>query len=303
MMKYFLLIMLFLLTLFCKARNKPKKHFKPFYITYTNDTVFFKSEISPNLMSIQKEAKFMDTLGNINTFKPSDIKSFTIKYLGRIYRYDIVKVDGDSLFLINSIDGSILKRYVKVTGRSSRGAYSSIRLLCKNGYAIKDYANTDWNISVSRALSDYPILSQIIYEKKCDLTSKRELKVIIKEYNDWIEKRKNGEVNLTDTSMTIKGLLDAKKYFNAKRNFYLNFFANGLFTPLVGGPVVFISGFTQAVILNLPDKKLKENADYMRGYKAKAFTLKNASAPKGFLWGFALLVPLIVLDVILNPGH
>jgi hypothetical protein len=302
-MKYSLIIIISLSTLFCQARNKAKKHFKPFYITYTNDTVYFKSEVSPNLISIQKEAKFMDSLGNIHIFKPSDIKSFTIKYLGRIYRYDIVKVDGDSLFLINSIDGSILKRYVKVIGRSSRGAYSSIKLLCKNGYAIKDYANTDWNISVSRALSEYPILSQIIYEKKCDLTSKKELKVIIKEYNDWIEKRKNEQVNLTDTSMTIKGLLDAKKHFNAKRNFYLNFFANGLFTPFVGLPVDLISGFTQAVILNLPDKKLKENADYMRGYKAKAFTLKNNAAVKGNLWGYALLIPLIVVDVILNPGH
>ena len=122
---------------------------------------------------------------------------------------------------------------------------------------------------------------------------------IVKEYNDWMDKVITRQVSPTDTSMAMKGVLDANKYFNKKRNFYLNFFANGLLTPLVGLPTALISGFTKPVFLRVPDEKLKNNTDYMSGYKMRAFQMKNRSAGIGNLCGYALLVAtIVVINVI-----
>jgi hypothetical protein len=297
------------------------------YITNSNDTVNAQFYIT-DLVHSQYELTIVDSTGGRSTLNPSDIKgfwfvksSFTCWSVDPFYR-NIVEKDIESIGFkfkppLFSSDPEI---HHKANSLDSIWKYQSCNVsddlkafvLVKYGYgeffqAGTFYSNTEpfpiWvlikdnklvhrhNMStldwLSNSIVDYPQLSSMVKNKKfCSFPY--DLDIIIGEYNSHY---KSKDLEKSDTSMTIKGINDADKYYHPVAPFIIT---------SVGSLAFYLPGLTAGVIMahtpsesnTLIPKEFKdrENQDYSRAFKHKIYTKKHKSIGNGFVTGLSLLL-------------
>jgi hypothetical protein len=292
--KLICIIVLFLsCTLNAQDISLPKAEF---YITNSDDTVFVKNlygrYLNPDFCTLQESVVVLNSKGGTDTFCPSEIKSFSFKTHWKWCRFDAVNFFGKKMFLYNCANGPYLKVYEETKFIGGKRGYISSYYLNYNGIWVSDIGN--FKESFMSVIADDSLLTKVITKKKIPL-EKLGLQAAVCDYNLWIAKKMEGRATDKDTSMVIKGIVDADKCFNRKRNFFLNFFANGL-GPEVGLPTGLISALSKPRYLYIPDENLKTNNEYLIGYKARAAELKNKAALWGHIcgWGLFFVVATIV---------
>lgn len=294
--------LVFLFVIFNLTQVSAQKNLAPYYVTNNDDTLAVKKILAFDFVPLQDEVRMINIREDTLTFHPQDIKAFAFELI-KTKRFQSVTLNGQRKFLRILVDGTNLKfgySYRKYFSSSSFIRYNVNYVLCHSGDCTGFSANYNW----TNGVADYPLLSNILSEKKfwteneSVLFYRKGFKFIVKEYNEWNENKKKGLVTDNDTSMALRGVLDANKYFNKRINFIFNFFVNGLFTPLVGGPVAFISGGKDPIFLKIPNKELRKNHEYMSGYKARAYQLKSKAALRGHLWGYTLFAAILAVRIV-----
>ena len=169
--------------------------------------------------------------------------------------------------------------------------YSTIWFLIKDNKVI-DYNNKDLKDWIISGIEDYPALTSLVQEKK--ITSfPFDFNIVIEDYNNWSTL---SEYSRPDTSMTIKGILDANQYYKTRKYFAI---------PCVIGTAFFLPGMISAVVIShnpkeenikIPESLVyRDNSDYSKAYKHKAFEKKYKSAGHGAITGGILSIGLIIL--------
>jgi hypothetical protein len=173
--------------------------------------------------------------------------------------------------------------------------FSPIWFLVKDNQIVNrnNQSLADWT---SNTISDYPVLASMIKEKKIKAFP-WDFELVVKDYNSWI---KINPSERPDSSMTIKGFVDAEKHYHPIAPFTIS---------CVGGTAFFLPGMVSAVIIahnpkeskiKVPDYlKNKDNVDYKKAYKHKAYSKKYKSAAHGAVTGLGVfLAGLIVVSCL-----
>ena len=173
--------------------------------------------------------------------------------------------------------------------------FSPIWFLVKDNQIINrnNQSLVDWT---SNSISDYPVLASMVKDKKLKAFP-WDFQIVVNDYNSW---KKTNPNERPDSSLTVKGLVDAEKYYHPVAPFAIS---------CVGGAAFFVPGMISAVIIahNPKESKIKvpnylpnkDNPDYAKAYKHKAYSKKYKSAAHGAVTGLGIfLVGLIVIASI-----
>ena len=162
---------------------------------------------------------------------------------------------------------------------------------------IVKYNNNDPKNWLLECISDYPVMKRMIQENEIK-SFPFDFHFVIDDYNNW---SKLPIENRLDTSMTVKGFLDADKYYKTSKYFAIS---------CVTGTAFFLPGLVSAVIIshNPKEKNIsiplsllnRENTDYSKAFKHRAYEKKYRAAGHGAFTGAALSFGLLCCYFI---GH
>jgi hypothetical protein len=199
------------------------------------------------------------------------------------FTFRTVLVDGKCKFLEKARDGGkhLLLFY------AGRGHY----VFSKEGVALpRDLEETSGEYN-GRIFADCPLLSEMARNGGFDIMYGNESKIIFEEYDKWADA---DSLQKTDTSMALKGVIDANRAVLPKKLFWRNFwyvhaagilglhFRNELHHPLKLSEMPII------------DPSSMRDPDYARGYKARMFTRMTKLITKGQVMGL-FLPPIIFI--------
>ncbi len=164
---------------------------------------------------------------------------------------------------------------------------TSIWLLLKDNQVV-ERNNRKLNDWVSETISDYKTLSTLVKNKKINVFP-WDFKLVAEDYNTWV-------VYKPDTTLYLKGLIDAQNHYSviapcaASYVAGTAFFLPGLFTAVI------VSHTPKEQKIKVPEKLLLKNeSEYKRGFQHKAYDKKYRAAAKGaILGGLTCIVLLIV---------
>lgn len=141
----------------------------------------------------------------------------------------------------------------------------------------------------ARFFEEDSLLSNMALNNDFDEICGNESSLIFAEYDKWIDSLQYK--NVSDTTVALRGILDADKYYKhiANKYFWKTFWIGRLLTPIVGLPY----GIHQQKIFRtsnivFTDTTLESQPEYVNAYEARAFTLKKKSITKGL---FMSLIP------------
>jgi hypothetical protein len=297
------------------------------YITNSNDTVKALFYIT-DLVHSQYELTIVDSIGGRRTLKPSDIKGFwfikssltywsvdpyfrnyienNIEHIGYKFKPPLFSVDPEIHHKANSLDSiwkyqscnvsDDLKAFVLVKygygDYFQAGTFYSyiepypIWVLIKDNKLVPRHnmSPLDW---LSNSIVDYPQLSSMVKNKKfCSFPY--DLDIIIGEYNSHY---KSKELEKSDTSMTIKGINDADKYYHPVAPFIITSVGTLAFLlPGLTAGVIMAHTPSESNILIPKEFKDRENQHYSKAFKHKIFTKKYKSIGNGSVTGLSLLL-------------
>lgn len=199
--------------------------------------------------------------------------------------------NGTKLFLsVDNTQQSPLQAAVYYTKLQQDKPYltAGIWVLIKNNQIIarQNKKPKDW---IAEAISDYKTLSALVKTKKIN-SFPWDFTPVVNDYNNWLA------TNKPDTSLYLKGFIEAQNHYHAILPFALSY---------ITGTAFFLPGMISTVIvahnpkeshMKIPAKlPLRDNIDYQKGFRHKAFEKKYMSAGRGCLLGIPTCIVLAVL--------
>ena len=181
---------------------------------------------------------------------------------------------------------------------------SSVSLILKDNQLI-DRNKEHTYAWLSRAVSDYPLLSGMVKDRKLDIAKSRldarsiNVEMILREYNAW---RKKPMAQKADTSLTLKGILDADRLFKSHKAYWAAAIPASAF--LLPGLIV------AGVALNHPPKEKDlrfpvgcttcKTEPYLSAYKMRAAYKRERSIQRGlwtgFFVGYCIILPILIIE-------
>jgi len=305
-----------------------------YYITKTNDTVYSKIVLK-TVFDLHYELTIIDSFGKRHNYNPNDINGFSfttknvmdysksyydfkhdndglIKHLGFEYVRPTFDLDGeihtnyflqDSIWTFVSCKLSTDKR-IFLKSLYGRGGllqanqlfwkfdeytpwYSLMLFLVKDG-EIVGCDNRNMKEWIKSCVNDNKELKNAIND---DIIKAFpfDYKYVIDDYNMW-------SINKQDSSLIIKGFVDANKHYNSSKYFVYS---------CVAGTAFFLPGLVTAVItahnpkekdIKIPESlSNKDDINYSKAFKHRAFEKKYRSSAKGAVTGGILSIGLIIL--------
>lgn len=213
--------------------------------------------------------------------------------------YESCKIARDvNLFLLvmDGQDGDLKSGKYFSRLESETSYFSTVWFLVKNNCAVphNDAKLEDW---LMKCIDDYPMLTSLVKEKKI-AAFPFDFHIAIDDYN---LRAKSDVFERPDTSMTIKGILDADKHYKTAKHFAI---------PCVTGTAFFLPGLASAVIISHVPKENKikipqklhgrDNPDYAKAFRHSAYDRKYRAAGRGAVTGGILSIGLIILIASLH---
>lgn len=281
-----ILSIVFLLFVFACANAQVK--YNGYYID--KDGLMNYGEIFYNdPVSLQQEVTIKDSFGTLYTFHPTDVKAFGYTRRHVTYKYESINdFKGKKVFLQLVVGGRYLKEYLYTTYdpvAETGLQYYSVIVYYKNGTLFISRKRENIKKFKARFFQEDPKLSRMALDKSFDETSGSESQLIFAAYDNWMDRPHAN--NISDTTMALRGILDADKYYKhiSNKYFWKTFWVSRLLTPFVG---LFYARHEQKSFTNAPvtiaDTTLKKQGSYVIAYNARALTLKNKSINKGLLF-------------------
>ena len=227
----------------------------------------------------------IDSNSNRKILNGNNIKGYSITSDPRNpVNYNSVNYQGKKVFLRESIGGEHLKRYVTGSGKYTRYYYYNNDTLVEQNRHEK---YRDWE---KRFFSDYPLLSQMAYNNEFDEMYGNENTIIYDEYDKWIN---SSDEQKKDTSLALKGIIDANKQHISKKYFWNNFLVSR-FSGLLGLLLFDKKLLPNETSIIIPKTPLSTNAEYLKAYKARMRTRITKKAYTARLLG-VFAPPFIII--------
>ena len=280
-MKLFLSItFLFSISVIVKSQTKPNGY----YIDSNSHKIEGKFLHKHNKLFLQHQVSVKDSSGTLHTFTPDNIKGFTFQMGSEKLTYETVLFRGNKTFLQLSAGTKSVKEYTHYYPYT-KGTIGELLVYKKNNL-IEPRRNENHSTYLSRVFSDYPLLSNMAYQKSFDEVYGNESKIIFDEYDRWVSD--TIERNIVDTSFVLKGILDANQNYKTSKYFWYSFVINRLLTPFIGMPLMSKAYRTEPddSDLHVQNKKLLDDKNYVEAYEARAFTRKRKAISKGLIFSF-----------------
>lgn len=221
-----------------------------------------------------------------------------------VYNYESCAIDSTlRLFLLVKTGAGGKLHADHYYTKSERFPFHNITIwfMIKDNKIVK-YNKNGANYWLLECIADYPGMKRVIQENKIK-SFPFDFHFVIDDYNRW---SKLPAENKSDTSMTIKGFLDADQYYKTNKYFIISCVTS---TPFV------LPGIVSAVIISHSPKEKnisipmnlqnKENADYSKAFKHRAHEKKYRAAGKGAITGTLLSCGLFCcyfVNYILTSG-
>jgi hypothetical protein len=308
-----------------------------YYITKSNDTVHSKIVIK-TVFDLHDELTIIDSLGKRHNFNPNDINGFSftirnnmdfsksyydfkhdddglIKQLGFEYIRPTFDLDGEihsNYFFQDSIWTFLSCKLSNDKRIFLKSLYGNGGFLQANQLFWKFDENTPWYTLMLFLVKDGEVVgcnNRYMKEwiKSCVNDDKEltnainddiikafpfDYQFVIDDYNLW-------STHKQDSSLIIKGFVDANKHYNSSKYFVYS---------CVAGTAFFLPGFVTAVItahnpkekdIKIPESLSNKNdINYSKAFKHRAYEKKFRSSAKGAVTGGILSIGLIILLVL-----
>ena len=226
--------------------------------------------------------------GNPHQFMPGTIQEYSFKKGTETFTFQSVMYAGHFYFLKPVCAGASLQEYLYYTPATTKSGYANNILLFKKGAPPYREQWPGDRIGLSHYLSDYPLLSAMIRKGQVTLWGK-ENEDVVNEYNQWLSEP-------TDTSLTLRGILDADRYVKSFGLFW-KYWTLGLTTPVSFLYLLHLAKHDEPIPMRHIPGRLRADPVYMKAYKDRAASRQW----KAEMWGYSAgLFSEIILVIALK---